>query len=260
MGEVYRAEDLKLRQEVALKFLPEEVAENPERLQRFQDEVRITRQISHPNVCRVYDIGEAAGDTFLSMEYIDGNDLAADLKRYKRLTQDRFIELAKQLCAGLAAAHDLGIVHRDLKPHNIMIDERGRLRITDFGLAAFAEEIPEQDRRAGTAAYQSPEQIRGEEVTARSDLYALGVVLYQLITGKHPLPADTIAEVKHRHLEDDPLPPSSQVSDGIRPAIDQLILKCLEKDPKKRPVSARQLEDWLDPLELDLREGIYAGP
>src|SRR4051794_11965126 len=179
MGEVYRADDLRLGQPVALKFLPEDVDHDPARLTQLHAEVRMARQVSHPNVCRVYDVGEFEGHTFLSMEYVDGEDLALLLRRIGRFPQDRAIELSRQICAGLAAAHDRGVVHRDLKPANIMLDANGRIRITDFGLAGAAGEV----LRAGTPAYMAPEQLSGAEVTARSDIYSLGLVLYELFTG-----------------------------------------------------------------------------
>src|SRR5215470_5616218 len=178
MGEVYRADDLKLGQPVALKFLPETVDRDPSRLTQLHSEVRIARQISHPHVCRVYDIDEYEGHTFLSMEYVDGEDLASLLRRVGRLAPMRAIELTRQICAGIGAAHDRGVVHRDLKPANIMLDGQGRIRITDFGLAGAAGVMP----RVGTPAYMAPEQITGEAVTPRSDLYSLGLVLYELFT------------------------------------------------------------------------------
>ena len=168
MGEVYRANDLLLAQAVALKFLPAQWTSDEPTLARFRNEVRIARQISHPNVCRVYDIGEAEGATYLSMEYVDGEDLASLLRRIGRLPRDKALEIARQLCAGLAAAHDKGVVHRDLKPANIMLDGQGQLRITDFGLAGVASEV--KDIRSGTPAYMAPEQRSGKEVTARSDI------------------------------------------------------------------------------------------
>src|SRR5216110_3137725 len=159
MGEVYRAEDLKLGQAVALKFLPQEVTHSADRLARFYQEVRLARQVSHPNVCRVHDIAETGGQHFLSMEYIDGEDLASLLRRIGRLPSDKALELARQLCAGLAAAHDNGVLHRDLKPANVMIDGEGNARILDFGLAGLSEEFSEEEMRAGTPAYMSPEQL-----------------------------------------------------------------------------------------------------
>jgi serine/threonine-protein kinase len=184
MGEVYRADDLKLGQTVALKFLPAEVEMDAERLERFLAEVRIARTISHPNVCRVYDVGEVDGHHFLTMEFVDGEDLASLLRRIGRLPRDKAIQIARQLCAGLAAAHEQGILHRDLKPANIMIDGRGRARITDFGLARLAGEIRGADLLSGTPAFMAPEQIAGKSVTVRSDLYSLGMVLYELCTGQ----------------------------------------------------------------------------
>ena len=139
MGEVYRADDLKLGHPVALKFLPKDLADDPRRLQLFHDEVRLARQVSHPNVCRVHDIGEVDGQHFLSMEYIDGEDLRGLLRRIGRLPKDKGIEIAQQLCMGLAAAHEKGVLHRDLKPANIMLDGRGQVRITDYGLARSAQ-------------------------------------------------------------------------------------------------------------------------
>ena len=184
MGEVYRANDLKLGQPVALKFLPEATARNPQLLARFHAEVRIARQVSHPNVCRVYDIGEVDGATFLSMEYVDGEDLRSLLRRIGRLPADKALEIARRLCAGLQAAHDKGVLHRDLKPANIMIDGRGQVLITDFGLAAVAGQLEGGHVRDGTPAYMAPEQLQGKEVTVKSDLYALGLVLHEMFTGK----------------------------------------------------------------------------
>src|SRR3984957_20015383 len=187
MGEVYRAEDLRLGQTVALKFLPRSLAQTEEALERFKREVRLARQVSHPNVCRVFDIAEieetgGAGKnfthTFLTMEFVDGEDLASLLRRIGRLPPDKAVEIARQLCAGRASAHEHGIVKRDLKPANIMLDGRGRARITDFGLAALAAEIKGNAARAGTPAYMSPEQFVGQEVTPKSDLYSLGLVFY----------------------------------------------------------------------------------
>jgi serine/threonine-protein kinase len=185
MGEVFRADDLKLGQPVALKFLPPDVDRDPARLTQLHTEVRMARQVSHPNVCRVYDIDEQDGNTFLSMEYVDGEDLASLLKRIGRFPQERALEISRQICAGLAAAHERGVIHRDLKPANVMIDGTGKVRITDFGLAGASG----QSVRAGTPAYMAPEQLAGAEVTVRSDIYALGLVLYEIFTGQRALEA-----------------------------------------------------------------------
>src|SRR5687767_2368317 len=179
MGEVYRADDLRLGQPVALKLLPETLREDPVRLGQFHNEVRTARQVSHPNVCRVYDIGEAEGVLYLSMEYVDGEDLASSLRRIGRFPEDKAADIARQLCAGIAAAHQRGVIHRDLKPANVMLDGAGKVRVMDFGLAAIGTV---EDIRAGTPAYMAPEQLLGREVTARSDIFALGLVLYELFT------------------------------------------------------------------------------
>src|ERR1044071_4383411 len=175
MGEVYRADDLKLEQTVALKFLPDDLMRDAARLAQFHNEVRVARTISHRNVCRTYDIGDADGRPFLTMEYVDGEDLSSLLRRIGRFPQDKAIEVARQMCAGLAAAHERGVLHRDLKPANVMIDGRGHVRITDFGLAVMAGSA--SDVRTGTPAYMAPEQLAGREVSERSDLYSLGLVL-----------------------------------------------------------------------------------
>src|SRR5580765_8197527 len=191
MGEVYRADDLKIGQPVALKFLSADLERDPDRLKRLMGEVRIARQVSHPNVCRVYDVGEFQGHHFITMEYIDGEDLAALLRRIGRLPQEKALDLTRQIAAGLAAAHVQGIVHRDLKPANVMLDSRGRARITDFGLAAAAEAVHGKEARSGTPAYMAPEQVAGGAITPRTDVYALGLVLYEMFTGKRPFDGST---------------------------------------------------------------------
>ncbi len=188
MGEVYRADDLRLGQPVALKFLPPSLKQDSQQLSQFHNEARTARQVSHPNVCRVYDIGEADGHLFLTMEYVDGEDLSSLLRRIGRLPEDKALEIARQICAGLAAAHERGVVHRDLKPANIMLDGNGKVRIMDFSLAATGPVTG----IAGTPAYMAPEQLAGGHVTAKSDIYALGLVLYELFTGKRVFEAKTI--------------------------------------------------------------------
>src|SRR5215813_1770979 len=262
MGEVYKAEDLKLKQTVALKFLPAAVALDGRMLARFHNEVRIARRVAHPNVCRVYDIGEVEGRHFLSMEFIDGEDLSALLKKVGRLPGDKAVEIARQLCAGLAAAHDDGVLHRDLKPANVMIDERGRPRITDFGLAVVSEELRGEEVMAGTPAYMAPEQLTGREVTQRSDIYALGLVFYELFTGKRVFEARSIQELISLHEKSTPPTPSSHVKD-IDPLAERVILRCLEKDPKARPASAVQVALALpggDPLQAALAMGETPSP
>jgi len=261
MGEVYRADDLKLGQPVALKFLPEAV-DSQHRLSRFINEVRVARRVSHPHVCRVYDIGEVDGRHYLSMEYIDGEDLASLMRRAGRLSGGKAVQIARQLCTGLASAHRLGILHRDLKPANIMIDGRGQVRITDFGLAGLAADIAGEDIRAGTPAYMSPEQLAGKEVTTKSDLYALGLVLYELFTGKPPFKADTAAEMSRLQLEESAAPPTS-IAGGIDPSVESVIQRCLEKSPSTRPASAMAVSAGLpggDPLTAALEAGETPSP
>ena len=262
MGEVYRADDLKLGQPVALKFLPRDLAEDPVRRERFFAEVRIARQVSHPNVCRVYDIGEFDGLHFLSMEYVDGEDLASLLKRIGRLSTDKAVEVARQMCAGLAAAHDKGVLHRDLKPANVMLDGRGRVRITDFGLATAIEEAAAESGLYGTPSYMAPEQLAGKPASARSDIYSLGLVLYEMCTGRKPFEASSIAELRRMANEDAPPSPSSMSRD-IDPVVERVILRCLEKDPRARPASAIQVAAALpggDPLAAALAAGETPSP
>src|ERR1700722_15093161 len=229
MGEVYRADDLTLGQALALKFLPEQAASDEALLERFRNEVRIARKVSHPNVCRVYDVGEIDGNTFFTMEYVDGEDLASLLRRIGRLPSDKALEIARQLCAGVAAAHAKGVLHRDLKPANIMLDGRGQVVVTDFGLAGLNDQIQGADIRSGTPAYMSPEQLAGKEVTAQSDLYSLGLVLYEVFTGKRAFTAEALAALVRGGEASSPSRPSSVVKD-LDPAIERVILRCLEPE------------------------------
>ena len=262
MGEVYRADDLKLGQPVALKFLPKHLSQSPERLDRFFAEVRNARQVAHPNVCRVYDIGDVEGEHFLSMEYVDGEDLSSLLKRIGRLPPDKALDLSRQLCAGLAAAHDRGILHRDLKPANVMVDGRGRARIMDFGLAVAGTEGEGEGETSGTPAYMAPEQFAGKGASVRSDLYALGLVLYELFTGKRAFDAVTIAGYRKKHAEQTPTLPSAVLPD-FDPVVERVILRCIEKDPQRRPASASQVAAALpggDPLAAALAAGETPSP
>jgi predicted Ser/Thr protein kinase len=262
MGEVYRAEDLTLEQPVALKFLPESIGANEGALTRFRSEVRIARQVSHPNVCRVYDVGEIDGQVFLSMEYVDGEDLASLLRRIGRLPADKALEISRKLCAGLAAAHEKGVLHRDLKPSNIMLDGRGNVLLTDFGLAGLADRIEGAEVRNGTPAYMAPEQLTGQEVTVKSDIYSLGLVLYEIFTGRRPFEAGSLAELVRLRSETAPASPSSLVRD-LDPAVERAILRCLEPDPSRRPASALAVAAALpggDPLAAALAAGETPSP
>ncbi|MGP0075278.1 MAG: serine/threonine-protein kinase [Bryobacteraceae bacterium] len=241
MGEVYRASDLKLGQPVALVFLPAATAENPQLLARFHAEVRIARQVSHPNVCRVYDIGEVGGSTFLSMEYVDGEDLSSLLRRIGRLPGDKAIEIARKLCAGLAAAHDKGLLHRDLKPANVMIDGRGQVLITDFGLAAFAGQIEDGQVRDGTPAYMAPEQLAGKEVSVRSDVYALGLVLHEMFTGKRAF-EDGSKRTTPTNV--------TSLAKDIDPLVERVILRCLDLEPL---IARHRRWRWLRRCQVAIR-------
>jgi serine/threonine-protein kinase len=247
MGEVYKAFDLILNQIVALKFLGGDHFTEAA-LMRFRNEVRIARQVSHPNVCRVYDLGVAEGLHFLSMEYIDGEDLASLLRRIGRLPQDKAIEFTRKICLGLHSAHERGVLHRDLKPANIMIDGRGQVRITDFGLAALEAEIPLSDLRSGTPAYMSPEQKAGDDVTTRSDIYSLGLVLHEMFTGK-----------PRRDTESSP----SEIVKDLDATIERVILRCLEEEPRRRPQTALSVAMSLpgaDPIAAALAAGETPSP
>lgn len=261
MGEVYRADDLTLGQPVALKFLPDEAARDEGLLERFKNEVRIARRVSHPNVCRVYDVGEVDGHTFFTMEYVDGEDLASLLRRIGRLPEDKALDIARQLCAGLAAAHAKGVLHRDLKPANIMLDGRGQVVVTDFGLAGIADQIQGAEVRSGTPAYMAPEQLAGKEVSTRSDIYSLGLVLYEVFTGKRAF-ADKPGE-KIRGAGDRTVSRPSSVVKDLNPVVERVILRCLESEPSARPATVLSVAAALpggDPLAAALAAGETPSP
>jgi tRNA A-37 threonylcarbamoyl transferase component Bud32 len=269
MGEVYRADDLTLGQSVALKFLPEAVSRDQKSLDRLLSEVRTARQVTHPNVCRVHDVGEVpstgAGPArrFISMEYIDGEDLSVLLRRIGRLPPDKAVEIARQLCAGLAASHERGVLHRDLKPANIMLDGRGHVRITDFGLAtALLADGKAVGEFAGTPAYMAPEQLEGRPVSAQTDIYALGLVLYEIFTGRRFHNVKNLDELRQRHAAtsssdlsvDEPL---------LDPAVSRVIERCLETDPRRRPGSCALVAASLpggDPLAAAIAAGETPSP
>jgi serine/threonine-protein kinase len=240
MGVVYRAEDLTLGQTVALKFLNPSMATNPTWLARFRNEVRLAREVTHPCVCRMYDIGEADGKHFLTMEYVDGEDLDSLITRIGRLPHDKAVFIGRQTCIGLAAAHGVGILHRDLKPANVMLDGRGQVRITDFGLAALPEQIKAGEIRAGTPAYMAPEQMAGREVTVQSDIYTLGLVLYEVFAGRAAFEASTAQEYRELHEKARPAPLSDFVPD-LPSGVEQIVARCLEKSAQDRPKSALEV-------------------
>ena len=260
MGEVYRADDTKLGQPVALKFLPARLARDPLLLARLHDEVRHGRQVAHPNVCRIYDIVEWEGAHFLAMELVDGEDLARLLRRIGRLAHDKAVDIARGIAAGLMAAHAKGILHRDLKPANVMIDSHGEARITDFGLA-LTTDADQEGEIAGTPAYMAPELLSGAPATVQSDLYALGLVMYELFTGKRVHAGRSFHE-RVREVSTEITVPSAVIPD-IDPAVERVILRCLAGETDQRPRSARAVIEALpggDPLAAALAAGETPSP
>ncbi|MHC4908732.1 MAG: serine/threonine-protein kinase [Planctomycetota bacterium] len=259
MGEVYRADDLKLGQPVALKFLPRDLERNEALRARLLKEVRTARSVTHMNVCRVYDIAEVDGQHCVSMEYVDGEDLASLLRRIGRLPEDKAVEVARGIAAGLQAAHEQGILHRDLKPANVMIDGHGRVKITDFGLAELEASVRSSDIRSGTPQYMAPEQLAGEAVTVRSEVYAYGLVLYELLTGTPAFdrPSPGASPRPDAGRTPPPPSPSSRVA-GLDRSIEEAILRCLEHDPLERPETVAEVAAAL-PSRDALQAAVEAG-
>ncbi len=250
MGRVYRVLDREIGEEVALKTLRPETAAEPRTVERFQSELKLARRISHRNVCRVYHLGEDAGTLYILMEYVRGRDLREILRREGKMPADRAVGLAREICEGLAEAHALGVVHRDLKPGNVVIDEQGRPRIMDFGIARAPGDpgLTETGALVGTPDYISPEQAEGREADARSDLYALGAMLFEMVTGRTVFEGRTPVSVALKHKTEPP--PDPRILDpGIPGELGAIILKCLAKDPADRYADARALADALASLE-----------
>ena len=250
MGRVYRVEDTKLNQEVALKLIKPEIAKDKKAIQRFRNELTLARNIRHKNVCGMFDWGEATGAHFITMEYVHGEDLKSFIRRAAPLSTARTISIAKQICEGLAEAHKLGVIHRDLKSNNLMIDKEGSVRIMDFGIARLVKgkSLTDAGAMIGTPEYMSPEQVEGKEVDPRSDIYSLGIILYEMVTGKVPFEGDTPFTVGMKHKSEHPKDPkesNTQVPDDL----DHLILKCLEKDRANRYQSAEEVLSELKDIE-----------
>jgi eukaryotic-like serine/threonine-protein kinase len=261
MGEVYRAEDLKLGEPTALKFLPLSLRQDGAALARLHREVRTARQITHRNVVRVHDVGEVDGQPFLTMEYIPGEDLSSLLRRIGRLPEDKAVQLARQLCAGLAAAHDRGVIHRDLKPANVMIDHEGHAKISDFGLAGLAAELAGREV-AGTPAYMAPEQLLEGRVSFASDIYSLGLLLYEMFTGRRAFEAASREDLERLHRETSPASISASI-EGIDPRLEALVRRCLDPATERRPSSAIQVAAALpggDPVAAALAAGETPSP
>ncbi len=235
MGKLYRALDLKLQEEVAIKIIKPEIASDRETMDRFSNELKLARKISHKNVGRMYELMDDEGAHYITMEYIAGQDLKGLIRQSGRLTVETALSIARQVGEGLAEAHRLGVVHRDLKPHNILIDREGRAKILDFGIARSlqAKGITVEGMIIGTLGYMSPEQVEGKKVDARSDIFAFGCVLYEMLTGKGAFSRQTTAETIAAILHEDP-PRVSESGVDIPEDLQRIIGQCLEKDPERR--------------------------
>jgi tetratricopeptide (TPR) repeat protein/predicted Ser/Thr protein kinase len=247
MGAVYKARDRELDRTVALKVIRPELAGRPEILQRFKQELILARKVTHRNVIRIFDLGEAAGIKFITMEFIEGHDLKTVLARDGKLPPDRAVEIIQQVCLALEAAHSEGVVHRDLKPQNIMVDQQGRASVMDFGIARSLEfgGMTQTGALIGTPEYMSPEQVRGEHVDARSDLFTLGVIFQEILTGTLPYQAETaMASMFKRTMERSI--PVRQLDPAVPQYLSDIVAKCLEIDPKDRFQSAREIYDALE--------------
>jgi TolB-like protein/Tfp pilus assembly protein PilF/predicted Ser/Thr protein kinase len=235
MGNVYKVYDAEVEEKVALKLLNPEIASDEETIKRFRNELKLARTISHKNVCRMYDLGQQEGVYYITMEYVAGENLKSFIRRSGQLTVDKAIGIAAEICEGLAEAHRLGVVHRDLKPQNIMIDQEGNARIMDFGIARSlkAKGVTGPGVIIGTPEYMSPEQVEGEAADQRSDIYAVGVILFEMLTGRVPFGGDTPFAIALKHKAE--VPPDPREFNGrISEALSRLVLRCLEKDRDKR--------------------------
>ena len=248
MAEVYCAEDTQLGRRVAVKLLHERFAQDAEFVERFRREASSAASLSHANIVSVYDRGEWGGTYYIAMEFLDGRSLDSIVREQAPLAPERAIELTEQVLRAARFAHRRNVVHRDLKPHNVLIDDEGRVKVTDFGIArAGASEITQTGSIMGTARYLSPEQAQGHAVGAPSDLYAIGIMLYELLTGTVPFEGDSVVAIALRHLSEPPRPPSTLVP-TISPNLDAIVMRALEKDPARRFADA---DEFLGALEAE---------
>jgi eukaryotic-like serine/threonine-protein kinase len=254
MGQVYKAYDTKVRDKIALKIIRPDIAADERTIERFRNELKLARQISHRNVCRMYDLGEGGGTHFITMEFVAGENLRNIMRMTRAMSLGTAVEYARQVCEGLAEAHRLGVVHRDLKPQNILIDEAGTAKIMDFGIArtAASEGLTGEGVMIGTPEYMSPEQAEGKPQDHRTDLYALGVILYEMVTGKRPFSGDTPISLAVKHRTEIPRPPFEWNAE-IPVELNGIILRCLEKDPSRRFQTASDLAAALEAIQTALQ-------
>jgi serine/threonine protein kinase/tetratricopeptide (TPR) repeat protein len=253
MGRVYKVIDKEVRAKVALKLIRPEIAADRATIDRFRQELKTAREIAHKNICRMYDLGRDGDTYFLTMEYVSGQDLKSMIAMSGQLGVGTALSVAKQVCEGLAEAHGLGIVHRDLKPQNIQIDKGGHTKIMDFGIArsAMAKGLTDAGVVIGTPQYMSPEQVEAREIDARTDLYSLGIILYEMLTGRVPFDGDTPLSVAMKQKLEQPRDPR-ELNAAIPPDLGRVILKCLEKDKSRRYKSAEELHGDLVRIEQGL--------
>jgi TolB-like protein/Flp pilus assembly protein TadD len=242
MGKVYKVLDKEVNAKVALKLINPDVAADEKTIERFRNELKTARDITHNNVCRMYDLNKHQGSYYITMEFVPGEDLKSSINRMGPLSTGKAISIAKQVCQGLAEAHKLGVVHRDLKPQNIMIDKGGNAKIMDFGIARSlkAKGITDKGLIIGTPEYMSPEQVEGKGIDQRSDIYSLGIILYEMLTGRVPFEGETPLSIALKHKSEMPKDPR-ELNAQIPEDLSQVILKCLEKERSKRFQKAEEL-------------------